>query len=512
MKKRNLLQILFGRTSAILILLIIQIVILFDLFTYLGEYINYIYGGITLLSIFTAIYIINSKSNPNFKLSWLVPVLLVPILGTLFYIFVQMEFGTRKMKKTLKKIHNDTQYLLKQNKDTISEIKEIDTNILRISNYMNTTSGYPIYKNSNSKYYEIGEKAFESMLEELEKAENFIFMEYFIIDKGEMLDKIQSILEKKAAEGVEVRFMYDGMVSIAQIPNSYMYDLISKNIKTKQFLPIKPVLSTVYNNRDHRKIMVIDGRVAFTGGINIADEYINKIVRFGHWKDNAIKITGEAVKTFTLMFLQMWNVDEPNQEDYNKYINFSKPLDSSEGYILPYADSPLDDERVGENIYLNIINSSKKYVHIMTPYLVIDDIMITMLTMAAKSGVDIKIIMPHIPDKKYAFLLARTYYRDLMESGIKIYEYLPGFIHSKIFVSDDLKATVGTVNLDYRSMYLNFECGVYLYKNNSVLDIERDFQETLALSKEVTLEDLDNESILYKGFARIILRLFAPLL
>ncbi|MDO5096044.1 MAG: cardiolipin synthase [Peptostreptococcaceae bacterium] len=509
---KKLSRIIFGRTVIILSLFAIQIAIMLALFLWMSEYINYIYGGFTLLSLLTIVYIINSPSNPNFKLAWIVPILVIPIFGTLFYIYAQMEFGTKMIVSSLKTIRAKTNHLLVQDEDALKEVAERDPDIARVAKYLMNTGKFPIYKNSTAKYFPIGEEAFEEMVKQLKEAKHFIFMEYFIIESGIMLDTVVGILEQKVREGVEVRFMYDGMVSLAQMPNSYTDELEKMGINAKQFSPIKPILSTSYNNRDHRKIMVIDGRVAFTGGINLADEYINKKKRFGHWKDNAIMVKGDAVRSFTLMFLQMWNVDENIPEDYERYLRMPHGNTHCDGYMMPYGDDPFDYENVGENLYIDMIANAKEYVHIMTPYLILDDSMVNAMSFAAKSGIDVVVMMPHIPDKWYAYALARTYYEELIRAGVKIYEYTPGFVHSKVFVSDGMKATVGTVNLDYRSLYLHFECGVYLYGSEAVKEVEWDFKETLKRCHLITLEEAANFGLLQKIIGRFVLRLFAPLL
>ena len=337
-------------------------------------------------------------------------------------------------------------------------------------------------------------------------------MEYFIVEQGIMWDSILEILEEKVKEGVEVRFMYDGMCCIALLPYHYPETLQEKGIKCKMFSPIKPILSTHQNNRDHRKICVIDGHTAFTGGINLADEYINQKERFGHWKDTAVMIKGDAVQNFTIMFLQMWNVTEHQKEDYEKYLTpVQEELHREPGYVLPYGDSPFDNENIGEQVYLHILNHAKKYVHIMTPYLILDNEMVTNLTYAAKSGIEVIIIMPHIPDKWYAFAVAKTYYEELIEAGVQIYEYTPGFVHAKVFVSDDDTATVGTINLDYRSLYLHFECGTFIYNNPVVWNIEKDFQETLKKCQKVSVMDLRTRGTVMTVAGRV-LRLIAPLM
>ena len=306
--------------------------------------------------------------------------------------------------------------------------------------------------------------------------------------------------------------MYDGMCSIVLLPYKYPKKLEEMGIRCKMFSPIKPVLSTHQNNRDHRKICVIDGRVAFTGGINLADEYINEKERFGHWKDTAVMLQGEAVQNFTMMFLQMWNVTEKKEENFEKYFTpKSKEFRRELGYVLPYGDSPYDNENIGEQVYFHILNHAKKYVHIMTPYLILDNEMVTNLTYAAKCGIEVIIIMPHIPDKWYAFVLAKTYYEELINAGVQIYEYTPGFVHAKVFVSDDDTATVGTINLDYRSLYLHFECGTFIYNNQVVRDIEKDFQDTLKKCQRVTITDLRMRGLIETVAGRV-LRLIAPLM
>ena len=316
-------------------------------------------------------------------------------------------------------------------------------------------------------------------------------------------------------EGVEVRVMYDGMCCLMLLPYHYPRVLEKKGIRCKMFSPVRPTLSTYQNNRDHRKIVVIDGHTAFTGGVNLADEYINRKVRFGHWKDTAIMLKGDAVQSFTMMFLQMWNVTERQPEDYGKYAvpkDYEHPLAADySGFILPYGDSPMDREQVGERVYLDILNQARNYVHIMTPYLILDDEMVNALSYAAKRGIDVKLIMPHIPDKKYAYMLARTFYPELTRAGVKIYEYTPGFVHAKVFVSDDEKAVVGTINLDFRSLYLHFECAAYIYRNSVVYDVEHDFEETLKKCSLITMEDCKNYSWMGKKLGRLM-RLIAPLM
>lgn len=512
---RRLLRIIFGRTTFAVISLTIQILIFIAGYRFLSHYIAFFYGGFSLLSAFVIIYILNKEENPSFKLAWMIPIAAVPIFGTLFYLFVELQIVGKLMDKRLRhNVDHSEQYLV-QNTRVMECLSKISRQNVNLANYIKNSGHCPAYMNTHARYFSVGEIMFEEMKKELEAARRFIFMEFFIVERGEMWNAILEILERKVKEGVEVRFMYDGMCSLSLLPYSYPKELQAKGIKAKMFSPIKPALTTYQNNRDHRKILVIDGHTAFTGGINLADEYINRKVRFGHWKDTGIMLKGDAVTSFTMMFLQMWNISEKETEDYGRYLRdpeYYYPLElDMEGFVIPYGDSPLDQETIGEQVYLDIINTARYYVHIMTPYLILDYELVQALTYAAKRGVETIIIMPRIPDKKYAFYLAKSYYEELIRAGVQIYHYIPGFIHAKVFSSDGIKAVVGTINLDFRSLYLHFECAVYLYRNEVVDDIERDFQNTLSESSQVTLEDCRNYPW-YEKVAGRALRIFAPLM
>ncbi|MBE6049733.1 MAG: cardiolipin synthase [Clostridium sp.] len=508
-------KLLFSRISITLILIILQLSILVIWIWNLSEDFIYLYTFSLIIGLIMTIYIVSRPDNPSFKLAWLIPILLFPILGVLLYIFFGGHKLGRKLKKRIEKYYYDTINYLKQDEDIIKEIEKKDKTVASQVKYISDLSTFPIYKNTSSKYLSSGEKFYEELIKELKQAKKFIFMEYFIIEEGFMWNSILEILKDKVKEGVEVRLIYDDVGCAQTLPKTYSEKLNKLGIKTLVFNQMLPVLSAVLNNRDHRKITIIDGHTAFTGGINLADEYINKIQKFGHWKDSAIMIKGEAVWSFTIMFLEVWSFSTNKKEVYEKY-KFTKALICNEdyamdGYVQPYGDSPFNNELVGENIYLNMINKAKDYVYICTPYLIIDNELVTALTLAAKSGVDVRIVTPHIEDKWYIHIVTRAYYNQLIKYGVKIYEYTPGFIHSKIFVVDDYVATVGSINLDYRSLYLHFECGVYLYNTSSVLEIKKDYENTLNISQRITIEDTRNVKWSNR-FLRSIIRLFAPLL
>lgn len=510
--KKGLFRIIFSRTGIILLLLLLQIGYIIGSIHYLEAYLPYIYGALMVLEAIVLIYIINTKGNPAFKMTWMLCVLLFPFVGVIFYIFVQMQVGTRFMQNRLSTLRIETEPYMQQDPEIVKDLWASKSANAHLSYYLSRQLGFPTYRNTKIQYFPLGEYKFKAMVEELKKARNYIFMEYFIVEKGHMWGTILEILKEKARDGVEVRFMYDGMCAISMLPYGYPEHLERLGIQCKMSNRIKPFLSTTQNNRDHRKICVIDGKVGFTGGINLGDEYINRKKRFGHWKDTAVMLKGDAVQSLTMMFLQMWNVEERRPERYKRYLTPKKTeLRRGLGYVIPYADSPFDNENVGEEVYFHILNHAKKYVHIMTPYLILDNEMITTLTRVAKSGIEVIIIMPHIPDKWYAFAVAKTYYKELIEGGVQIYEYTPGFVHAKVFVSDDDTATVGTINLDFRSLYLHFECGVFIYNNPEIDKIEQDFQQTLARCHKVSLVEAKERSLFIK-ISGHVLRMVAPLM
>ena len=509
--KKGILSVLFSRTALILILLLLQIGLMFLMTTALKEYRSYWSVASVLLQVIVVIYIINERGNPAFNMTWILLLMVFPVFGTLFYIYVKSELGSRAVSHRLSRQKLEIHRYMKQNPEVISNLRVSKPEDAKLAHYMKYQLGFPIYRNTKVVYSSCGEENFPLFLHELKQAKSFIFMEYFIVEEGYMWEHVLDILKEKAQEGVEVRFMYDGMGCLS-LPHNYPEKLKKYGIECRIFGPLRPVLSTVQNNRDHRKICVIDGKTAFTGGINLGDEYINRKERFGYWKDSAAMLKGDAVQSFTMMFLQMWNSIERKREDYKKYLTVMRPEFKRElGFVMPYGDSPFDHEEVGESVYLHILNHASKYVHIMTPYLILDNGLLDTMTRTAKSGVEVCIIMPHVPDKWYAFVLAKTYYQELLEAGVKIYEFTPGFVHSKIFVSDDKMATVGTVNLDYRSLYLHFECGAYIYNNPVVRDIEKDYRQTLQKCQQVSIAEVKAMNPLQKICGKI-LRLMAPLM
>ena len=510
---RALFRLFFGRTMVTMLLLVAQIVIIFLVFNRLSQYAEWILSIFTVISALIILYIINCKENPAFKLAWMIPMCLFPVFGTLLFMFVQGNPGSRGLQKKLDRRKRETADYGITSDRVMEKMEKENSPVRGLAHYIQNSNGYAAFDGAEVSYFPLGEDKYQDMLVELKKAEKYIFMEYFIIDRGIMWQSILDILVEKASEGVEVRVMYDGMCSLVKLPYNYARELEKVGLKARVFSPIKPMLSTHQNNRDHRKILIIDGKVCYSGGINLADEYINQISPYGHWKDVSVKIRGDAVRSYLIMFLQMWNLNETGEESYEKYINDPDivSLSNASGYVIPYCDDPTNREDVAENVYLHIIDSAVKYVYIMTPYLILDNEHVVALTFAAKRGVDVRIILPHIPDKKLAFYIARTYYPQLIGEGVKIYEYMPGFMHAKVFVSDDDKAVVGSVNLDFRSLYEHFECATFLYCNSAISDIRKDYDKTVEQSRQITLEDYKHFSFISRALGRIF-RVFGPLM
>lgn len=510
--KKKFFKMVFSRAGIFVILILIQLLVFLGIPYYLKEYATFIYSAMSVMEIVVLVYIINTEGNPAFKMTWMLCVMALPVIGTVFYIYVHLQLETRFVQNRLAALRMETEPYMDQDEKVTEALWASKSANAQLSYYLSHQLGFPTYRNTEVEYFPVGEDKFVSMIKELEKAEKFIFMEYFIVEEGIMWDTILEILKRKVNEGVEVRFMYDGMCAFDLLPYSYPKKLQKFGIKCKMSNKIRPFVSTIQNNRDHRKICVIDGQTGYVGGVNLADEYINEKERFGHWKDTAVLLRGDAVQSLTMIFLQMWDVDMRGVEPYGKYLTKkAESLNDRLGYVIPYADSPFDHENVGEEVYFHILNHAKKYVHIMTPYLILDNEMLTTLIRAAKSGIEVIIIMPHIPDKWYAFAVAKTYYKELIEGGVQIYEYTPGFVHAKVFVSDDDTATVGSINLDFRSLYLHFENGVFIYDNPEVQKVEEDFQNTLAKCHKVTVTEVRNRGVLMK-VAGQVLRLVAPLM
>ncbi len=503
---------LFRRRVFITLLILLQLILIAYLIVSGSKRVLGINIFLNIISIVVALHIIAKKDKGAYKLTWVFIILVFPLFGGLFYLLFKLQSSTRAFSRKLKIIERKSKKLFLLSGDCYQDSSFKNKKYISEINYLQKFANFPVYKHTEATFLKTGESAYYALLDELTKAKKYIFLEYFIISEGLMWDSILEILKQKVKQGVEVRLIYDDVGCFLKLPNNYDKTLRKYGIKCHIFNKFRPFLTTVQNNRDHRKIAIIDGKVAFTGGFNLADEYINAYQRFGHWKDAGIMVKGEAAWSFTLMFLQIWSICNNATEDYTKYYPWKveKCDVISDGYVQPYADSPMDKENIGEHVYLHIINNAKKYLYINTPYLIIDDSMTSALMLAAKSGVDVRIVVPHKADKKTIHFTTRSYYRDLIASGVKIYEYSAGFIHSKTFVSDDVVATVGTTNLDFRSLYLNFECGTCLYDASCIKNMKKDFEDNLKMCEQITLEDCSDNIVI--KLLQDICRLFAPLM
>ncbi|MBQ8307030.1 MAG: cardiolipin synthase [Blautia sp.] len=511
----KLLKLLFNRIFYVAFAILAQIGWLALLAFYFVSYSSYIYIGVEVLAIILVLWIVNKKMNPSYKLAWTVTILAVPVFGVLLYFLFGKSRIAAAMAVRIEKVTDDSRPFLLEDQETRRQLMEADPSVNLQSLYIRDKAGFPLCGHTETQYFQVGDQMFPVLVSELQRAERFIFIEYFIINDGLMWETILGILEKKAAEGVDVRLIYDGFGGLTSLPARYAEKLREKNLKCVVFNPFRPILNIVQNNRDHRKLCIIDGKTGFTGGINLSDEYINQKKRFGHWKDTAVMLRGDAVWNMTVMFLHMWQVvnKDDTVPDYQAYMpeTDQKHPFVHDGFVQPFSDSPLDKETVGENVYLHIINRANRYVYICTPYLIIDNEMMTALCLAAKSGVDVRIITPSVPDKRMVFWLSQSYYEQLLEAGVKIYEYQPGFLHAKSFVCDDEIGVVGTINLDYRSLYLHFEDGVWMYKTSVIGKMRTDFENTLAYSKPVTLEFCHGRNIFVR-LVQNVLRLVAPMI
>jgi cardiolipin synthase len=497
------------RSYLISALILIQVVLLFFAVWNLSHRAEYLYTITEALNIVAVIIIIYNRQNPAYKLTWVALILIVPLFGILIYFIAGTQYLSLKVKKRLEHSQNFNKELRVQKLEVLGELKKDSEIYFRQVKYILNTDKKPVYKGTNAKLLTPGEKMFEVFLEELKKAEEFILLEYFVISSGQMWDSIYDILKQKAKDGIEVKLIYDDMGSIDYVKKNFHNELESFGIRVCIFNPFMPVISKFMNYRDHRKIAIVDGNVAFTGGFNIGDEYINVTHPHGNWKDVGIMLTGDAVWSFIIMFLDMWQIITGEKLNFERYRTTSTCID--DGFFLPFDDNPVNKVNIAESVYMQLINNAKQYIYITTPYLILDNEMASMLCIAARSGVDVRIITPHIADKWFVHMLTRSNYQRLLENGVKIYEYTPGFIHAKTLVCDNEVGIIGTVNMDYRSFYLQFECAVWIYKSSILSDIKEDFMATIDISERIDKEKWNKRNKFIK-IAEMLLNLFAPMM
>lgn len=493
--------------------MMIQIGLLIFAVLGLSEIYKHLQLVLRALSLGVVIWIISRQDNPSVKLPWVILILLLPVFGGLLYLMFGTGRKSKQMQKKLEALQAKTLEFMPENDTVLEKLRARDISAGIQSYYLQNECFMPVYQNTRIQYLSVGERAFKRILQELEKAQKYIFIEFFIISEGVVWNEVLKILRQKAAQGLEVRVLYDDAGCLSTLPRNYPEQLKVMNIKCQVFNRLHPALNILMNHRDHRKLVLVDGYRAITGGINLADEYINAVDRHGHWKDSAIYLEGDAVWTFTLMFLENWNACKLTDIDYNLFRPQLKADENilQDSYVQPYYDSPLDDELVGESVYINMINHAQRYIYITTPYLVADNEVITALCLAGKNGIDVRIITPKIFDHWYVHMVTQAYYPQLISAGVKIYEYTPGFIHAKNFIADDKFATVGSINLDYRSLYHHYECGVWMYRTQAVEEIRDDFLNILPVCNQITEETCQAVPWVIRC-VRSILKIFAPLM
>ncbi|MDO5047597.1 MAG: phospholipase D-like domain-containing protein [Anaerococcus sp.] len=501
--RRGVVSLIFSRIGLFAFLILAQLFMMFYIYYNIRLGLTFTLTGATLIRFILMLVILNvegvSSANKN---AWFLLIAILPFFAVAVFILSHYGIGYRMEQKKVVKTYHESQKYVESNDSLYKQIKKEDPSFYKIAKYLKDYGNFPAFKETSANYYKVGDDMYEAMMKDIKNAQDFIFMEFFILDYGFMWGNILEELVKKVNQGVKVRLIIDGTNLITRVKSDFADQMESMGIECRIFSKMYPIVSTYLNNRDHRKIMVVDGKSAFTGGINLADEYINVYERFGHWKDCGIRLEGSAVKSFTIMFLSMWNAIVDEAEDYTPFLK-TYPKQDCEGSYVPFSDNPLDDEDLSKRILMDLIYGSKSYLYLMTPYLIVDEEILNGLKFASKRGVDVRICLPHVPDKKVAFALAKDNYKQLLKAGIRIIEYTPGFSHSKVWLSDGNKAMVGTVNIDYRALFHNFECGVLMDDSNAIGQIEKDFQIFFQVGSEVKKEDAENINLSYRLLAKI---------
>lgn len=497
-----------------LVVFCIQLLIFYVIYKGSVVFSSYFKVATRILQVVVVLYILYGHEKLAYKIPWLITIMFLPVAGIIIYFLWGASKVGKKMRKARDKTIENSHHLLHDDSQEVEEIGNQDKQALKQVKLLKTLSKYPLYKNDSIDYFNIGEACFEKIIEDIRNAKKYILIEFFIIAKGNLFDRLYNILKQKLKEDVKVVIMADGWGSLLRYPKHLLDELEDCGAIVKKYNPLRFGINTYINYRDHRKIVVIDGTIAYTGGVNIADEYTNEQIRFGHWKDNGIRVTGKAVESYIVAFLKNYEMATNTTPDYKWFMENkgdSEQHSNGNGYNMFFTDGPDNRKNPAENVYIQLLNSAKDYVYIYTPYFVASPELLTAILNACRSGIDVRIITPHKPDKWYVHLITRSYYEVLLEAGVKVYEYLPGFLHAKTFVSDDTTAIVGSINLDYRSLNLNYECGQWMYKTGTEMNIKKDFIDTVEKSQEIYIEEVKNRNIVIK-MLEAILNTFAPLL
>ncbi len=507
--KNGIARMVFSMLA--ILLQVVWILVLVRLFS---DYAQWVSLAVSILALILALAIYSQDKTASLKVPWIILIMAFPLMGVTLYLLVGMSRSTKKMRQRYADVDRILFSYLSQDEDTVRRFEEYDEGLSGISRYLHNVGGYPVYSDTDIAFYPEAAEGLEAQKEELRRARKFIFMEYYAIEDKEAWKGVFDILEQKVREGVEVRLFYDDIGSIAFINKDFVERMENAGIQCKVFNPVSPVLNMFMNNRDHRKFMVIDGKIAFTGGYNLANEYFGITEPYGKWKDTGVRLEGEAVRTLTVLFLEMWNAVSkhytPDPGDIGKYFTEFDHT-AGKGFVQPYGDNPMGNEHIGENVYISMVEKSRRYCYFTTPYLIITDEMNHAMGLAAKRGVDVRIITPGIPDKKVIYRVTRSYYPMLVKNGVRIYEYTPGFCHAKQCVVDDRAATCGTINLDYRSLYHHFEDGCLFADCDAVAAVKQDFEDMFPICREVT-DKYRNRRFVPHRLGQLLLRVLAALM
>lgn len=507
--RSNYKRVIASRLIITIIAICMQVVWIYEMVNFLAPHAVWLNAILRVLAFLFVLYVANQRNEGAYKVLWLIIILTLPVFGTIMYMFWGDKKTSNPLDNKIKKARNEIEDIPFQNDKIYEKLKKEDPHLAQNFAYIEKKTEFPVLENESTEYFKIGEELYKSILENLKEAKSFIFVEYFIIAEGKFWNSMLEIMEEKVKQGVDVRVIYDDFGSLTTLPAGYSAILAKKGIKCIQFNPIKLFFSGTLNNRDHRKILVIDGEIAFSGGCNLADEYINEYERFGHWKDIGFKTTGPIVQSYAYMFAEFWNAFSKDKIPAGDIKPIEMPLKKTNGYIQTFYDSPTNPDAISNDLYNDLLSQATEYAWFYTPYLMLGDTLRDSFVRAAKRGVDVRIYMPGIPDKAVAFRLSRSYYKELLKAGVKIFEYTPGFLHAKAVLVDDDIGTIGTVNLDYRSFFLHFECNTLFYKVNALKDLKKDMIDTEKKCKKIELEDIRKNM-----FSRIfngVLRIFAPL-
>lgn len=512
-KKTSVRRIVTGRIVSVLPVVALQGLIIYGIARWLAPFATLFYSVLSVLSALFVLFLISNRGEGAYKMLWLLVMFVAPLPGALMYLFYGNKRTGKVLEQRLNAIHDSIPITLNDDVKVQKQLECEEKRIAQTFSYVRKITGFPVLRNDTAQYYPVGELLFEQMLSALKAAKRYVFIEYFIVQEGVMWEAMVDVMEQKVQEGVDIRVLYDDIGSIGTFSTRNRASLLKKGIKCEKFNPMI-VLSGALNNRDHRKIMVVDGNVAFSGGINLADEYINAEHPFGHWKDIGFKITGDAIRSYAYMFIEFWNASSFNKitkelvgDDYDK-TRISDDTDF-DGYVLPYYDSPNREEAASNNLFIDLLGQAREYIWFYTPYLLLGDGLRDAFVRAAQRGVDVRIVMPGIPDKKVVYRMSRSYYRELLGAGVRIYEYSPGFVHAKACLMDDCVGSIGTVNLDYRSLYLHYECNALFYKASVLKDLKKDFEASMEVGRERTMQE-ENKGLLHR-IVNSVLRIFAPL-